>query len=94
MVRDDSGQDHDGFAIRTLISEFRNAVQTDQLVLHYQPKATLVSERVEAVEALVRWRHPKLGLLYPDRFLPLIEQSDLIDELTKWVLRQSARRSA
>jgi diguanylate cyclase len=89
VVRDDSEQDHDGFAIRTLISEFRHAVQTDQLVLHYQPKATLISGRVEAVEALVRWHHPKLGLLYPDRFLPLIEQSDLIDELTKWVLRQS-----
>jgi diguanylate cyclase len=89
VVRDDNQQDHDGFAIRTLISEFRHAVQTDQLVLHYQPKATLISGRVEAVEALVRWHHPKLGLLYPDRFLPLIEQSDLIDELTKWVLRQS-----
>ena len=72
-----------------LIDEFRHAIETGQLVLHYQPKATLISERVEAVEALVFWRHPQLGLLYPDRFLPLVEQTDLIDHLTKWVLRQA-----
>ncbi len=73
----------------TLIAEFRAAIELEQLVLHYQPKATLVSERVEAVEALVCWRHPRLGLLHPDRFLPLVEQTDLIDQLTKWVLRQA-----
>jgi EAL domain-containing protein (putative c-di-GMP-specific phosphodiesterase class I) len=42
---------------------------------------------VEAVEALVRWQHPTLGLLYPDRFIPLCEQTDLIDRLTTWVMR-------
>ncbi len=79
----------------TLIGEVRQAIQTDQLVLQYQPKATLVSERVEAVEALVCWRHPRLGLLYPDSFLPLVEQTDGtdgtdgIDELGGWVLQRA-----
>ena len=69
-----------------LVAAFPQALNSGHLVLHYQPKATLVSERVEAVEALVFWRHPEFGLLYPDRFLPLVEQTDLIDDLTKWVL--------
>ncbi len=57
--------------------------------MHYQPKAALIDGHVEAVEALVRWQHPTLGLLYPDRFIPLCEQTDLIDRLTTWVMRQA-----
>ena len=48
-----------------LVGQLRQAIETDQLVLHYQPKASLATGRVESVEALVRWRHPTLGLLYP-----------------------------
>ncbi|MCU1428291.1 MAG: diguanylate cyclase/phosphodiesterase, partial [Actinomycetia bacterium] len=64
-------------------------IAADQLVLHYQPKATLSDGRTEAIETLVRWQHPVHGLLYPDRFLPLAEQTDVIDALTDWVLRHA-----
>jgi diguanylate cyclase len=89
VMRYNEGQNHYDAANLALIGELRHAIEIDQLVLHYQPKATLVDGRVEAVEALVRWRHPILGLLYPDRFVPLVEQTDLIDKLTEWVLHQA-----
>jgi diguanylate cyclase (GGDEF)-like protein len=80
--------DHDGYdpADLALVSELRVAIDAGQLTLHFQPKATLADGRVEAVEALVRWQHPVLGMLGPDRFLPLAEQTDLIDRLTDWVV--------
>jgi diguanylate cyclase (GGDEF)-like protein len=71
----------------SLVGELRNAIDAGQLVLHYQPQATFADGRIEAVEALVRWQHPTHGLLYPDRFLPSAEQTDVIDKLTHWVLR-------
>ncbi len=89
VMRYNAEQNHYDAANLALIGELRHAIEIDQLVLHYQPKATLSSGRVEAVEALVRWRHPSLGLLYPDRFVPLVEQTDLIDKLTEWVLHQA-----
>jgi diguanylate cyclase (GGDEF)-like protein len=71
----------------SLVAELRHAIDNGQLVLHYQPQAAMSTGRVDSVEALVRWQHPTHGLLYPDRFLPLAEQTDLIDHLTQWVLR-------
>jgi diguanylate cyclase (GGDEF)-like protein len=75
----------------SLVGELRHAIDAGQLVLHYQPQTILADGRVEAVEALVRWQHPTHGLLYPDRFLPLAEQTDVIDKLTLWVLRTALR---
>jgi diguanylate cyclase (GGDEF)-like protein len=72
-----------------LVAELRRAIDDDQLVLHYQPEATLSDGRVRAIEALVRWRHPTLGLLGPDSFLPLAEQTDIIESLTTWVVRRA-----
>jgi diguanylate cyclase (GGDEF)-like protein len=72
-----------------LVGQLRHAIETDQLVLHYQPKAELANVRVESVEALVRWNHPTLGLLQPDSFIPLVEQTDLINKLTEWVLHRA-----
>jgi diguanylate cyclase (GGDEF)-like protein len=69
-----------------LIGELRGAIDADRLVLHYQPKASLRTGAVEGVEALVRWRHPRRGLLEPGQFLPLAEQSGLTRALTAWVL--------
>jgi diguanylate cyclase len=71
----------------TLVSELRSAISDGQLVLHYQPQVSLPEGRVIAVEALVRWQHPTEGLLAPARFLPLAEQTDVIDKLTHWVIR-------
>ena len=86
VVRYDPKHDHYDAANLSLMAEFRHGIDTNQLVLHYQPKAALSTGNVEAVEALVRWQHPSHGLLFPDTFVPLAEQTDLIDKLTIWVL--------
>jgi diguanylate cyclase len=91
VVRYRPDQNHYDAASLALIGELRQAIEADQLVLHYQPKATLASGEIDAMEALVRWRHPTLGLLHPDRFVPLAEQTDLIDKLTEWVVRRALR---
>jgi EAL domain-containing protein (putative c-di-GMP-specific phosphodiesterase class I) len=69
-----------------LTAQLRCAIDADRLVLHYQPKMNLSDGSTGSVEALVRWDHPRYGLLYPHRFLPLAQQSDLIDRLTDWVI--------
>ena len=69
-----------------LIGEMRAAIDAGQLVLHYQPKAELATGSVGGVEALVRWEHPRRGLLTPGHFLPLAEQSGLTRALTAFVL--------
>ena len=89
VVRYDADHDHYDAANLGLIADLRRAIDADELVMHYQPKAALEDGHVEAVEALVRWQHPTLGLLYPDRFIPMCEQTDLIDRLTTWVMRRS-----
>jgi diguanylate cyclase len=81
--------DHDQYDATTLslIAELGTAIREDQLVLHFQPKADVRSGRFTAVEALVRWQHPVRGLLYPGAFLPAVEQTELVEPLTEWVLR-------
>jgi diguanylate cyclase (GGDEF)-like protein len=69
-----------------LIGELHGALQADQLVLHYQPKADLATGAIRGVEALVRWQHPQRGLLGPNHFLPLMEHSGLTRALTAFVL--------
>lgn len=77
-----------------LVAELRRALDRGEFVLHYQPKLALPDRRVEGVEALVRWQHPTRGLLLPAEFLPLLEQTGLIQQLTRWVLRQAALQAA
>src|SRR3954447_5305849 len=69
-----------------LLGELRHAIDGDEFVLHYQPKASLSTGRVDGVEALVRWEHPERGLVPPDEFIPLAEQTGVIKPLTAWVL--------
>ncbi len=75
-----------------LMAELGNAIQQQQLELHYQPKLDLHTDRICGVEALIRWRHPTQGLIYPDAFIPLAEVSDVIHPLTREVLRQALRQ--
>jgi len=72
-----------------MVDQLRTALTSDQLVVHYQPKIDLATGDVHAVEALVRWDHPTRGLLYPDAFLRLVEESGLMPALTRVVLAQA-----
>jgi len=73
----------------TLLGELRRAVDAGELVLHYQPKMSLVEDRVTSVEALVRWRHPKRGVVPPSDFIPFAEQTGYISAITRWVLARA-----
>ena len=75
-----------------LIAELRRAIEQEQLVLHYQPKIDTRSRRVTGAEALVRWRHPKRGMVPPMEFIGLAEQTGLIKPLTYWVLGETVRQ--
>jgi diguanylate cyclase (GGDEF)-like protein len=69
-----------------LLGEMRGALEREELVLHYQPKLDTHNGRITGVEALVRWRHPQLGMLAPPKFIPLVEQTALIGPLTLYVI--------
>ena len=73
----------------TLRQELRKAVREGQIEMHYQPIVDLASLRVQGVEALMRWNHPTLGLVPPDVFIPLAEQSDLIIDLGHFALERA-----
>jgi len=75
-----------------LIGALHGAIARDELRLHYQPTVDVADGRVRMVEALVRWQHPERGLLPPDDFIPLAEQTGLIVPLTRWVLDTTARQ--
>jgi diguanylate cyclase len=94
VVRYDPAQDDYDSDRLALVAELRRALGNDELVLHYQPKASLADDAIRSVEALVRWNHPRHGLIYPDAFLPVAEQTGLIDGLTDWVIGEALRQVA
>ncbi len=69
-----------------LAGELRRSIPQGELVLHYQPQVTLATGAIHSVEALVRWNHPREGLMPPDRFIPMAEETGIIHPLTAWVL--------
>jgi diguanylate cyclase (GGDEF)-like protein/PAS domain S-box-containing protein len=73
----------------TLLGELRRALDQHELVLYYQPKAALADGEVHAVEALVRWNHPVLGLVPPDDFIPMAEKTSLIKPLALYVIDEA-----
>jgi EAL domain-containing protein (putative c-di-GMP-specific phosphodiesterase class I) len=76
-------------------AELRRALEEQELTLHYQPKFDCHDERsIVAVEALVRWNHPELGLLRPGRFLPLAETSGLLTDVTDFTITEAIRQHA
>jgi diguanylate cyclase len=77
-----------------LIGELRDAVARDHLTLHFQPKLDLGRNRINGVEALVRWPHPTRGMVPPDEFIPLAEQTGVIGPLTELVIRKALRQAA
>lgn len=78
----------------TLDSELRHAIQRDELRLYYQPVVSLADGAIVGAEALVRWQHPKRGLIGPVEFIAAAEESGLVVELGQWVLTEAARQVA
>jgi diguanylate cyclase (GGDEF)-like protein len=75
-----------------LMGELRKAVENGELTLYYQPKIRMSTREITGVEALVRWNHPKYGLIPPRDFIPLAEQIGFINPLTYWVLEEAIRQ--
>jgi len=77
-----------------LATQLRRAIESNQLVLHYQPQFDTATNRLVGAEALVRWNHNEHGLLFPDSFIALAEESDIIHLIGAWVLDEACRQIA
>ncbi len=89
----ETAQDQHSVEYLALKRELHEAISRKDLLLYYQPVVDLQCGRVTGVEALARWPHPRHGMLYPDDFIPLAEQTGLIRPLTLWGLEEAARQS-
>ena len=74
--------------------DLRRAIEQDELELHYQPIISAKTRKICSVEALVRWRHPAKGLIFPDKFIPLAEETGLITRIGEWVLQRACAEAA
>ncbi len=88
-----SEHERDGAGRLALMSDLRRAVDEGELILYYQPQIDLRTGAISSVEALVRWMHPKRGLVGPDEFIPLAERTGLIKRLTRTVLTEAIRQA-
>jgi predicted signal transduction protein with EAL and GGDEF domain len=87
----ESGSDEHSRERLALLGELPRAIARGELVVHYQPKFDLATDRICGVEALVRWDHPERGMLFPDAFLPVVEQTGLMRPMTLHIIEESLR---
>jgi len=83
--------DMNAHALETFVltGQMRQALERNELLLHYQPRIGVVSGRIAALEALICWQHPERGLMFPVRFIPLLEETGMILEVGRWAIRQA-----
>jgi diguanylate cyclase (GGDEF)-like protein len=89
-----AGMTRDALERLELEGALRDAIGRGEMEMHYQPQVEVGSGRVAGVEALMRWRHARLGAVPPGRFIPIAEESDLIEKLGEWALQESCRTLA
>jgi len=90
----DSSQDENSAGRLTMLSELKDAISNNELVLYFQPQVDITTGNTCGVEALVRWIHKERGLIPPDEFISIAEQSGLINSLTMWVLNSALENCA
>ncbi len=90
----DEGMRDRAMARMDLESDLRKAIEADQFLVFYQPEVSLATGRVVGYEALVRWDHPRRGIVMPGEFLPVAEETGLIVPLGRWVMREACRQMA
>ena len=83
----------ESFRLMLELDELKIAIDQNQLILHYQPQVAIETGELKGVEALVRWQHPERGLIYPNNFISLAEENDLIADLTSLVIAMSMQQS-
>ncbi|BAF72432.1 EAL domain-containing protein [Sulfurovum sp. NBC37-1] len=73
-------------------ASLRQAIKNEEFILYYQPQVNAQTSRMTGMEALIRWEHPHLGMILPDKFIPLAEESGLILEIDRWVMRTAMKQ--
>ncbi len=87
----DTERDEHSVMQLSVLSDLRGAIENEEFVLYYQPKLSMSDGRITGSEALIRWQHPKQGLIMPDEFINVAEQTGLIKRLSLWVLDRAIR---
>ena len=85
----DADMDSDNYENLLLVSDMKSSISQDHFEALFQPKVDLANGKASGCELLLRWRHPYLGIIYPDKFIPLAEQENIIGDLTRWATSQS-----